>query len=343
MIIVREQMEYAFYWSDGGSPPKTRLTRAVIEESELGFGSLQQGLLFLRRFSNLMEFRQLLGQRYPGQVSRWRLDEIFDKLATELTRKRLRVIKRWMPAEGPIRNNSAPLVVPRRAPATFSEPPEPPTFLSNHNPEAQAETLGEAATDGEPFCEECEKARNTPRAFTGIPETETKEVETFNEDHDADTQSEALTTAGTDGTPFCEECEKLKAQAPKPPEEKKKKRTARPDEEDDDKDEPDNIDPEYRSKSKQPGMPDEDSEGKAPGPFAESGPPPIEELSWIEICLMDADGQPVPNVPYKLIDTRSDEHRGKLDSRGRARLDGIPKGSCQVSFPTLDQDNWNAA
>jgi hypothetical protein len=32
---------------------------------------------------------------------------------------------------------------------------------------------------------------------------------------------------------------------------------------------------------------------------------------------------------------------GVLDARGRARVDGVPEGSCQVTFPELHGDDWS--
>jgi len=37
----------------------------------------------------------------------------------------------------------------------------------------------------------------------------------------------------------------------------------------------------------------------------------------------------------KLID-------GTLDARGEARMDGIDPGTCEVSFPDIDANEWQA-
>ncbi len=34
---------------------------------------------------------------------------------------------------------------------------------------------------------------------------------------------------------------------------------------------------------------------------------------------------------------------GYLDSNGRARIDGIDPGVCEVSFPDIDANEWRAA
>ena len=34
---------------------------------------------------------------------------------------------------------------------------------------------------------------------------------------------------------------------------------------------------------------------------------------------------------------------GTLDEKGLARVEGIPEGSCKVTFPDLDKDAWEPA
>jgi hypothetical protein len=65
-----------------------------------------------------------------------------------------------------------------------------------------------------------------------------------------------------------------------------------------------------------------------------------EEKSWIEIEMVDEEDNPVPGMKYKV--TLSDETvaEGTLDGKGFARLEGIPKGNCKVTFPELDKEAW---
>lgn len=76
-----------------------------------------------------------------------------------------------------------------------------------------------------------------------------------------------------------------------------------------------------------------------------SDPPPIivssEKTHWIEIALMDEDGTPVSGESYRVKLPNSRVLTGNLDSRGVARIEGIDPGTCQVTFPDLDQDAWN--
>ncbi len=64
---------------------------------------------------------------------------------------------------------------------------------------------------------------------------------------------------------------------------------------------------------------------------------------WIEIALVDEDGNPVPDVAYKIRLPDGTEQTGNLDSRGLARIDGILPGTCRVSFPDLDKGSWKPA
>lgn len=66
-----------------------------------------------------------------------------------------------------------------------------------------------------------------------------------------------------------------------------------------------------------------------------------ESVHFIELELVDQDEKPVGGEAYsiKLPDGRT--VTGKLDSGGRATVNGIKDpGSCQVSFPNLDVSVW---
>ena len=62
--------------------------------------------------------------------------------------------------------------------------------------------------------------------------------------------------------------------------------------------------------------------------------------SWIEVQLVGEDGKPIPYVKYAIILPGGATRSGTLDENGSARVDGIPAGTCKVSFPDLDQDAW---
>ena len=66
-----------------------------------------------------------------------------------------------------------------------------------------------------------------------------------------------------------------------------------------------------------------------------------DKKAWIEIQLLDEANNPVPGEPYAVIlpdgTTVAD---GTLDAQGKARVENIDPGTCQVTFPNLDKDAW---
>lgn len=70
---------------------------------------------------------------------------------------------------------------------------------------------------------------------------------------------------------------------------------------------------------------------------ARQKPPPTD---WIEIQLVDEDGQGIPGQRYVIVAPDGVEWRGFTDSLGVARLSRIPAGACTVSFPDLDAEAW---
>lgn len=77
---------------------------------------------------------------------------------------------------------------------------------------------------------------------------------------------------------------------------------------------------------------------------ADSNPPPEEvEDHWIGVELVDEDGKPVPDEPYKVKLPDGTIQSGRLDEKGRARIEGITEsGQAQISFPGLHGDEWKA-
>lgn len=63
--------------------------------------------------------------------------------------------------------------------------------------------------------------------------------------------------------------------------------------------------------------------------------------TWIEVQLVGEDGKPIPGetcavmLPGGRIITRT------LDENGVLRIEGIPPGTCRISFPRLDKDLWS--
>jgi hypothetical protein len=62
--------------------------------------------------------------------------------------------------------------------------------------------------------------------------------------------------------------------------------------------------------------------------------------SWIEVQLVGEDDSPIADEAYAIRLPGGTLIEGTLDENGSVRIDGIPPGLCQVSFPNLDRDAW---
>lgn len=70
-----------------------------------------------------------------------------------------------------------------------------------------------------------------------------------------------------------------------------------------------------------------------------------EENTWLEIELVDDDSPPKP-VPFRKYRVELPDfsvREGMLDAHGRARITGVDPGTCKVTFPGLDADDWQLA
>jgi hypothetical protein len=113
--------------------------RELVRQPELGLQvSLMSDDQVIEQFTRLLD------------LGRWRLCQ---QIATQA----------WAPAPGVDRIEAEPQrEIPRRqapAPRPVVNVPESTLFPPQHDQAAQANTLIEAANDGVPFCEECEKPR----------------------------------------------------------------------------------------------------------------------------------------------------------------------------------------
>jgi hypothetical protein len=81
-------------------------------------------------------------------------------------------------------------------------------------------------------------------------------------------------------------------------------------------------------------------------PAGEQAPPPEEkkeEEDWLEIELMDDGDPPQPIAGARYVVELKDGTlvEGSLDDKGKARVEGIKKGSTsKVSFPDIDAKEW---
>ncbi|MCC6661583.1 MAG: hypothetical protein IT437_11935 [Phycisphaerales bacterium] len=73
----------------------------------------------------------------------------------------------------------------------------------------------------------------------------------------------------------------------------------------------------------------------------EDAPPQEVEEHWIGVELVDDHGDPVPDEPYKVKLPDGSIQTGRLDAKGRAKIEGITEsGQAEISFPGLYGDEW---
>jgi hypothetical protein len=137
-----------------------------------------------------------------GLVSRMTDAEVIEHLATRVAMRRL-----YLYAE-PVRRLVTRVEEPAAEVEALGPLPESqveePADDSIDAP-AQVAALKEAARDGTPFCEECEKARLREEAAAAAARTATADPFAAT---DVAAQAEAMRAAAAAGVPFCEECAK---------------------------------------------------------------------------------------------------------------------------------------
>ncbi len=67
------------------------------------------------------------------------------------------------------------------------------------------------------------------------------------------------------------------------------------------------------------------------------------DSSWIGIELKDAQGKPMPGEPFQVKMSDGTVSGGSLDGNGRARVEGVTRGQCEVRFPRLHNSEWRKA
>jgi type VI secretion system secreted protein VgrG len=63
---------------------------------------------------------------------------------------------------------------------------------------------------------------------------------------------------------------------------------------------------------------------------------------WIEVKLVDEAGKPVAGERLRITLPDGSVFESTTDDGGLARVDGCEEGNCQVTFPALDEDAWDA-
>lgn len=62
--------------------------------------------------------------------------------------------------------------------------------------------------------------------------------------------------------------------------------------------------------------------------------------SWIGIKLVDQNNHPVPGEQYQVELPDGKKVKGKLDANGIAMIKDVDPGTCEVSFPNRDGNDW---
>jgi hypothetical protein len=147
----------------------------------------------------MRRLRSLLAARVPFErVSRLTDAEVIEELAARVGMHDLHVYAEPIPRPQVVLEHVAE-VDDALAPLSLRETEEP--VDDRIDAEAQAAVMRDAAKDGVPFCEECEKARPA--------QARPPEVEPF-ASTDVATQADAMRAAAAAGVPFCEECERAR-------------------------------------------------------------------------------------------------------------------------------------
>ncbi len=82
--------------------------------------------------------------------------------------------------------------------------------------------------------------------------------------------------------------------------------------------------------------------GGGDGPGGGQGTPRGEDdVSFVELELVDAIGQPVPRERYRVVASDGAVYEGQLDDQGSARVEPIRSGRCEIAFPDRADEEWS--
>lgn len=81
----------------------------------------------------------------------------------------------------------------------------------------------------------------------------------------------------------------------------------------------------------------------APATPAPAPPRPVKSKTWIAVELVDDKGKPVAGERYRIETPDGSREEDHLDAEGRARIDNLDHGECQISFPDIDGREWGPA
>ncbi|NEZ62067.1 hypothetical protein D0962_04640 [Leptolyngbyaceae cyanobacterium CCMR0082] len=88
----------------------------------------------------------------------------------------------------------------------------------------------------------------------------------------------------------------------------------------------------------------EDTPGEPPSSTPESFvDSPVQATAQVTITLVDDAGQPMANATYVLSQAGETVRTGTLDDQGNIHLDQLLPGAYEITFPELDQGDWQLA
>lgn len=61
---------------------------------------------------------------------------------------------------------------------------------------------------------------------------------------------------------------------------------------------------------------------------------------WIGLEVADTRKRPLANEDFVVTPPNHEPIRGKLDANGKARIEGIDPGTCQIEFPQIDRRDF---
>jgi uncharacterized Zn-binding protein involved in type VI secretion len=67
-----------------------------------------------------------------------------------------------------------------------------------------------------------------------------------------------------------------------------------------------------------------------------------QKKTWVAFKLVDDAGKAVVGEKYRLLLPDGSTRDGLTDIKGEVRVDGTDPGSCKISFPDLDENDWKS-
>jgi len=78
-------------------------------------------------------------------------------------------------------------------------------------------------------------------------------------------------------------------------------------------------------------------------PITPADAAPGQPLSWIGVELKDDHGAPVRGMRFRITAADGKTAGGTTGPDGKGKVEGIPEGSYDITFPDLDKEVWEPA